>query len=375
MKNIKQIIAKLSAIFTIALLIPIANTHAAENDVTLFLAQNCQSTPNCPEPTETDNFFTLSQSYNQGDLITLDVRIKNPTKQNIVSAQTWINYDTNQLEGVKIETSNTFDLVAPGEKEFDTENGRAKIGVASTSGGSQLEQILVATIQFKVKTTSKTTSNLSFYDYRLTELGHTNVNIIEGGFPVNVLSEPKKSLQIQLNGTSQSNNQNQNTNQNSQTTQPNIVLGRPTGLQIDTGSGYAHLKWEVDQNSQLAGYNIYYSMSSGRYLHRKTVGIVNEFYVTGLSNNQEYFFAVTAVDRLNNESDYSDEVAIVINQPATSSSPFYKQIHDLEYVLDPKQTANTGPKTDVAILIALISGIIGILIKKNKFQYTSYIQK
>jgi hypothetical protein len=370
MKTLKKI---LSGTFFITLLVglismPTQQAYSAESNVSVFLSKNCPTTPDCPEPSENDPHFILSGDYNQGDIISLDIRLKNPSKQSIVSAQTWLKYDTNHLEGLNINTNSVFDLVAPGEKEFDTENGRAKIGVASTSGGSQSDQILVATAEFKVKTNSKLSTSISFYDYRLNELGHTNANIIEGGFPVNVLSEPKKELKIPLNGNTSPTGGQTTQPVNNQPTQPNIILGRPSGLQVDTGNGYAQLAWEADLNNQLAGYNIYYSMTSGRYLHRKTIGPVDEFFITGLLNNQKYYFAITAVDIFNNESDYSNEVAIVINQPSTSTSPFYKPMNELDQFLDPEKTIDTGPKTDIAIIIALISGIIGFLIKYSNTQ-------
>jgi hypothetical protein len=70
------------------------------------------------------------------------------------------------------------------------------------------------------------------------------------------------------------------------------------------------------------GFNIYYGKTSGQYTRRRSVGEVASYRLDGLMNNETYYFAVTAYDQFNRESDYSNEVGIIVNQPLSSTSPF-----------------------------------------------------
>ncbi|MDH5596556.1 MAG: hypothetical protein OEY44_00505, partial [Candidatus Peregrinibacteria bacterium] len=49
---------------------------------------------------------------------------------------------------------------------------------------------------------------------------------------------------------------------------------------------------------------------------------VHQYRIDGLHNNEVYYFAVTAYDAQSRESDYSDEVAVIINVPLSSTSPW-----------------------------------------------------
>jgi len=99
-------------------------------------------------------------------------------------------------------------------------------------------------------------------------------------------------------------------------------LQRPQNLRVNTGPGYVDLKWDFSDEPDLVGYNIYYGKTSGMYTRRRTVGRVNQYRLDGLHNGEVYYFAVTAYDSQFRESDYSDEVAIIINEPLSSTSPF-----------------------------------------------------
>ncbi len=68
--------------------------------------------------------------------------------------------------------------------------------------------------------------------------------------------------------------------------------------------------------TDLAGYKIYYGTESGNYTNHLDVGNVTTYTLTGLQPGT-YYFAVTAYDTSNNESDFSNEVSTTIsgNQP------------------------------------------------------------
>jgi hypothetical protein len=213
---------------------------------------------------------------------------------------------------------------------------------------------VLATITFRVKSEEKETIPLTFYDYQVSELGHTNVNIIEDSFPLNVLATPPKALVLNLNGKTTVASTTDLGGSPVLPVSPRYAsLVRPTGLKITTGNGYAYLAWEVLPG---LGYNIYYSNQSGNYLHKMDVGLSNSFYVTNLNNDQTYYFAITAYDTSGNESDYSDEVAIIINHPETSTSPLIVGAADIT-------ASKSGPSSVLGI--ALLAGTLGYILSRK----------
>ncbi len=241
------------------------------------------------------------------------------------------------IEGVSINTDGSlFTLSAPGEDEFSLNDGIVMIGRSNVSGGVTDASTKVATVRFKVKTTFNLNTLIEANDYQLSELGHTSVNIIDGGFPVNILDAEPTPVSILLNpgGIPYGNDDiidSNNTNNNPGNT-PVISfadLDRPSNLRVMTGPGYVDLKWDLSNESELAGYNLYYGKTSGRYTRRRSVGKVSSYRLEGLNNGEVYYFAITAYDGQSRESDYSDEVGIVINEPLSSTSPFEQFTADL----------------------------------------------
>jgi hypothetical protein len=80
----------------------------------------------------------------------------------------------------------------------------------------------------------------------------------------------------------------------------------------EPASRTAVLEWEAVSDANLAGYRVYYGTSSGTYDQARGqglgVGNVTVFTVGGLNSGTRYYFAATAVDTLNNESTFSNEV-------------------------------------------------------------------
>ena len=79
-------------------------------------------------------------------------------------------------------------------------------------------------------------------------------------------------------------------------------------------SQQAHFSWVPNQETNLAGYKIYYGTVSGAYDHVVDVGnpVIQgdtvQATVGGLADETTYYFAATAYDRYGFESDYSGEV-------------------------------------------------------------------
>ena len=69
------------------------------------------------------------------------------------------------------------------------------------------------------------------------------------------------------------------------------------------------LAWDPNTEPDLAGYRIYYGTSSRNYISSIDVGNVTRYTIANLDPRFTYYFAVTAYDIYNNESDFSNEVS------------------------------------------------------------------
>ena len=74
----------------------------------------------------------------------------------------------------------------------------------------------------------------------------------------------------------------------------------------------AILDWDRAASPNVIGYRIYYGLAPGTYFlplgQGLNVGNVLTSIITGLSSGTRYYFAVTAIDTLGNESNFSNEV-------------------------------------------------------------------
>ncbi|MDH4220893.1 MAG: fibronectin type III domain-containing protein, partial [Candidatus Aminicenantes bacterium] len=76
------------------------------------------------------------------------------------------------------------------------------------------------------------------------------------------------------------------------------------------------LAWDANTETNLAGYKIYYGTSSKSYAGSVDVGNATAYDLTGLTEGQTYYIAVTAYNTSNSESGYSSEVSGVALEPA-----------------------------------------------------------
>ena len=74
-------------------------------------------------------------------------------------------------------------------------------------------------------------------------------------------------------------------------------------------AGHLDLAWDPNSEPDLAGYRIYYGTSSGDYSDWIDVSKATSVRITGLSDDTEYFLALTAYDTSGNQSDFSGEVS------------------------------------------------------------------
>jgi hypothetical protein len=82
-------------------------------------------------------------------------------------------------------------------------------------------------------------------------------------------------------------------------------------LVLSSSALAAHIDLAWDRNSEpdVAGYVVYYGNFSKAYTESLDVGNTTSVRIAGLSKGTEYFFALTAYDIYDNESDFSAEVS------------------------------------------------------------------
>ena len=97
-------------------------------------------------------------------------------------------------------------------------------------------------------------------------------------------------------------------------TSPGLLVSPTSSLAQES----AKLTWSPNQESDLAGYKLYYGDSKGNYNgggnqpSPTTTGKTTTQEITGLTPGEEYFFTLTAVDQSGNESMPSEEISAVM---------------------------------------------------------------
>ena len=80
-------------------------------------------------------------------------------------------------------------------------------------------------------------------------------------------------------------------------------------------SGEVVLAWDAAPDSKAAGYKVYYGTSTKNYSKILKVGNFTSCTISGLEENKTYYFAATAYDSTDSESDFSNEVSKNITVP------------------------------------------------------------
>lgn len=95
------------------------------------------------------------------------------------------------------------------------------------------------------------------------------------------------------------------------TTPPSL----PSGLEVFNGDNRVDITWSNNRESDLSGYNVYYSTSySGKYT---LIGTTTDNYFIDYDavNGNTYYYAVTAFDYNNNESELSRDAVYSTPRP------------------------------------------------------------
>lgn len=84
------------------------------------------------------------------------------------------------------------------------------------------------------------------------------------------------------------------------------------GIWSNSFSYSVKIGWTANSEPDLAGYRVYYGISSRNYSNIIDVGNITSHIVDNLELGTTYYFAATAYDSANNESDYSNEIDTII---------------------------------------------------------------
>lgn len=107
----------------------------------------------------------------------------------------------------------------------------------------------------------------------------------------------------------------------------NLPPAAPTGLNAVPSIDYVTLSWNANTDSDLAGYNVYRSTTSGSGYALLATVTNNSYIDSGLTNWDTYYYVVKAFDEVPNESSFSNEATAV--SPQGQSGDIIEDIVDL----------------------------------------------
>ena len=137
--------------------------------------------------------INLSYERNENQ-VTVKIVLDNPEKKPITSVQSWLSYNPKALKGVKINVENSpFAFTAPYENTFDEATGVVMIGRGNNEPVDD-KSITIAEVVFEL--IQEGTTMIDIYDYRNDLSGHNSVNMMQNGFPYNILIKPESPALI-----------------------------------------------------------------------------------------------------------------------------------------------------------------------------------
>ena len=86
-------------------------------------------------------------------------------------------------------------------------------------------------------------------------------------------------------------------------------------------TGSVTLHWDQNVEPDIAGYHLFYGVTSGSYTDEMDVGNTTTATVPGLADGGTYFFVVTAYNTVTMESPPSNEVSATVGPPPRHANP------------------------------------------------------
>jgi len=99
-----------------------------------------------------------------------------------------------------------------------------------------------------------------------------------------------------------------------------LLLTLCTILSSSALAATVNLAWKASTGLNLDGYKMYYGTSSRNYSYDVNVGNSTSCSLSGLQEGRRYYFATTAYNASDVESDYSPELSYTINTSSTDST-------------------------------------------------------
>lgn len=355
----------------------------------------------CPSYDVRDPLSKQTPVLKVGDTLDMDLVMHNPKKEPISRYRVWIGYDSNVLEGKSIELSNAFAIPVPGEGDFSSADNYIKAS-ASSAEPVTAEKVVLARIVATVKSAPANGTVLSYYDAVAGETAHTGAFAKRGDKEANVASPVQGALAVRFAvsaGTTASSapsvtpvvvqpgsaapssaakaassvplsvsatTSSKSAASSSSTSAPVAPLVfsklQVQALRVTTEGSSAFLAWNPLPSAELAGYKLYYGSISGRYLQQRSVGKeAQTVTIRALPVGMTYYFAVRAVNATGAESDFSQEVAVTIGNPATSTSPLSGSLIEGPQGNAPYTDGTVSGESGPGSWIALMMGVSAIL--------------
>lgn len=357
----------------------------------------------CPSYDVRDPLSKQTPVLKVGDTLDMDLVMHNPKKEPISRYRVWIGYDSNVLEGTSIELSNAFAIPVPGEGDFSSADNYIKAS-ASSAEPIAAEKVVLARIIATVKSAPANGTVLSYYDAVAGDTAHTGAFAKSGDKETNVASPVQGALAIRfaasagatgssapsvtpvvaqptnaapssaavatssappsVNATTSSKSSALSSSSSSAPATP-LVFSKlqVQALRVTTEGSSAFLAWNPLPSAELAGYKLYYGSISGRYLQQRSVDKeAQTVTIRALPVGMTYYFAVRAVNATGAESDFSQEVAVTIGNPATSTSPLSGALIEgpqgnAPYT-DGTVSGESGPGSWIAVMMG-VSAVLG----------------
>ncbi len=353
-----------------------------------------------------------------GDTLDMDLLIKNPGNASVVRFRAWMGYDPTVFSGSLVQIDKNFATPDPKETAFSASDGYIK-AAASAPSGAKGANIVAARITLKIVKAPVANTVISFYDATKKVDSHTAIIVKASDKEQNIATGAQSYLFVRLqagsaaassaavsstatsatqavssassvaqatsgasatsvsSASSQVTSSGSGTVASSQASVPNVAFAllQVQGVRVTTEGSSAFLAWNQLNAGNLLGYNVYYGTVSGKYIQRRSVDKANTtLTIRSLPAGTQYYFAVRGVDANNKESDFSQEVAVVIGNPSTSTSPLTGSVSDLgpngkTPGTGGKVAGDTGPASTALLFIA-VSSVAGLALAFRR-QFTA----
>lgn len=358
-----------------------------------------------------------------GDILDLDLVLQNSTKMPLRRVRAWIDYDPEVLQNVTVVVHKNFPLLTPGEADAVPAEGIIKIQ-AATMKAVNATGIRVARIRATIAEGAPSVSVLSFAEdeteveaseqlLSLETPGTLFVRVTQDSahsaplaptssstfslfsassassipLPSTASSEPSVSpassssiasiASVASTSSAATHTEpDSGAGGSSALSAPAVASSAPQrdsvfsllqvqNLRVTTEGGSAFLAWDALPSTELAGYSVHYGTVSGQYLQRRRVDAKSlTLAIRALPEKTRYYFAVRGATRTGKETEFSQEVAVTIGDPKTSTAPLIGRT-SVQQIKPPKTdgavAGETGAPSAILLFVAA-SALLGTAI-------------